>query len=158
MKWILCTLFLAVLLSCASAPAPEAPDPEAPVPPPETLAADTPADSSADSSAEKNRALEAMNKARSVKAEVAVKAVFDEAMTIYGRAESLVASGSAAGNVYLEAEKNFLAAYEAALAKREQAERQLALAREAVKQAEETAAAFDAGQEEGEEDSSEDSL
>jgi hypothetical protein len=153
MKWILCTLFLAVLLSCASAPAPEAPV-EAPVPPPETHTADTPADSSA----EKNRALEAMNKARSVKAEVAVKAVFDEAMTIYNRAESLASSGSAAGNTYLEAEKNFLAAYEAALAKREQAERQLALAREAVKQAEETAAAFDAGQEEGEEYSAEDSL
>jgi hypothetical protein len=93
---------------------------------------------------------------------VAVKTAFDEAMKIYDRAESLAASGSAAGGAsagaaYLEAEKNFLAAYEATLAKREQAEKQLALAREAVKQAEETAAAFEAGQEEGEEDSAEDS-
>jgi hypothetical protein len=84
-----------------------------------------------------------MNKARSIKAEVAVKAAFDQAMETYNRAESSAGSGLAAGETYLESEKLFLAAYEAARLKREEAQKQLMLAREAVKQAEETAALFE---------------
>jgi hypothetical protein len=143
MKWVFIVVSIGFLFSCASSPDPEAENPPAQAP------------GAADSSAEKNRALEAMNKARSVKAEVAVKAAFDGALEIYNRAESLAASGSAAGNTYLESEKLFLAAYEDARAKREEAERQLILAKDAVKQAEETAAAFD---EEQREDSPDDSL
>jgi hypothetical protein len=141
MKWIFIVLSAGLLFACASSPAPEG---ESSVPPQSSVPAQTPG--TPDSSAEKNRALEAMNKARSVKAEVAVKAAFNEAMERYNRAESLAASGSAAGDTYLESEKLFLAAYEDARLKREEAERSLTLARDAVKQAEENAAALDGEQ------------
>jgi hypothetical protein len=85
-----------------------------------------------------------MEKAKSIKAEVSVKARYNTALSAYTEAESLAAAGSAGGiEKYLEAEAAFLAAYDEALVKREEAERQLSRAREAIKTVEETAAEFD---------------
>jgi hypothetical protein len=85
-----------------------------------------------------------MNKAGSIKAEIAVKARYDAAFSVYTEAESLEAAGSADGiGKYLEAETAFLAVYDEATAKREEAQRQLSRARDAIKTAEDAAAEFD---------------
>jgi hypothetical protein len=126
-----------VFFSCKSAPAPE-PEPQ-PAPP---LSA---AEPQADVSADRSRAVEAMNLAKSVKADVAVKDAFNRALGVFNNAESLAASNSASAAVdqYREAEGLFLDAHKEALAKRDEAQRQLTLAREAIKSVEDDAAALD---------------
>jgi glycerol dehydrogenase-like iron-containing ADH family enzyme len=90
-----------------------------------------------------------MDKAKSVKAEVSVKARYDAAFSVYTEAESLAAAGSADGiGKYLEAETAFLAAHDEAKAKREEAQLQLSRARDAIKTVENDAANFDREQSE----------
>ncbi|MDR0720259.1 MAG: hypothetical protein LBF78_11550 [Treponema sp.] len=83
--------------------------------------------------------------AKSVKADVAIKDEFNRALEIFNKAESSEASHSvpAAAKQYREAEKIFLDAYNKAVAKRDEAQRQLTLAREAIKSVEADAAALD---------------
>jgi hypothetical protein len=86
-----------------------------------------------------------MEKAKSVKADVAVKDLFDAARKALDEGDARTAEDGAPQK-YREAEEGFLAAYESALAKREEALRQLDLAREAVRLAEEETAAYDEAQ------------
>jgi hypothetical protein len=139
MKKLFWLLPLAVFFSCKSAPAPVT-EPE-PQPLPPVSAAEPKADVSAD----RSKAVEAMNLAKSVKADVAVKDEFNRALGIFNNAESLAASNSvsSAADQYREAEGLFLDAHKEALAKRDEAQRQLALAREAIKSVENDAAALD---------------
>jgi hypothetical protein len=134
MKKLFWLLPLAVFFSCKSAPSPE------PGSPPSS-AVEQPAGVSAD----RNKAVEAMNLAKSVKADVAVKDDFNRALGIFNKAESLAASGSvpAAVDQYREAARLFLDAHKQAAAKRDEAQRQLTLARDAIKAAEADAAALD---------------
>ncbi|MDR2068787.1 MAG: hypothetical protein LBP71_02845 [Spirochaetaceae bacterium] len=92
----------------------------------------------------KARAVSAMDKAKSVKADVSVKARYNAAFSTYTEAESLAAAGSPDGiGKYLEAETAFLTAYDEAVVKREEAQRQLSRAREVIKTVEDDAAEFD---------------
>jgi hypothetical protein len=73
-----------------------------------------------------NRANAAREKAQSVKADLAVKADFDKAQATYKDAEGLLPAGGAPViEKFLEAEGLFLAAHDAAVAKREEARKQL---------------------------------
>jgi hypothetical protein len=138
---------LAVFFSCKSAPSPE------PQPSPSSNAVEQQADVSAD----RSKAVEAMNMAKSVKADVAVKDDFNRALEIFNNAESLAASGSvpAAVDQYHEAERLFMDAHSRAVVKRDEAQRQLTLAREAIKAVEEDAAALDQEQQTGGEEAAE---
>jgi hypothetical protein len=85
-----------------------------------------------------------MEQAKAVKADVSVKAQYAAGVSAYTEAEALAASLSpGSAEKYHQAETAFLSAYDQALVKREEAERQLARAREAIKTAEENAAEFD---------------
>jgi hypothetical protein len=114
------SLILIAFFSCASAPPPEEP------PKPES------GPTLPDVSAERARALDAKQKAQSIKAEVAVAEAFSDAQSVLDDAEASAsnASGGAAGK-FLDAEKRFLAAYDDAYLKRGEAQRQINLAREA---------------------------
>jgi hypothetical protein len=146
MKKNVLILFLAIalgtLFSCGSAP-PAAPPASPPLPqtPPR---ADPPPQQTEDFAEARVRAVNAMEKAKSVKADVSVKAQYAIAVSAFTEAESLAASLSP-GSIkkYLEAETAFLLAHDQSLVKREEAERQLARAQEAIKTAEENAAEFD---------------
>ena len=87
--------------------------------------------------AAQDRAQAAMEKAKSVKADVAVKTDFAGAMTVYDEAKA--ASGDAAIPKYLEAEGRFLAAHDLAVTKREEANKQLNKARSDIKAVEDEA-------------------
>jgi hypothetical protein len=139
-------VLLGFLFSCASSPPQERPAP--PPPPPAESPAPPPAapdrQKTTDFTEAKARAVSAMDKAKSVKADVSVKARYNSAFSAYTEAESLAAAGSTGGiEKYLEAETGFLAAHDEAIAKREEAQRQLLRAREAIKTAEDTAAEFE---------------
>jgi hypothetical protein len=102
-----------------------------------------------DLSAAKNRAVAARTKAQSVKAEVAVKEAYTRAQMTFDTAETQeIAGQAAAGETYLEAEKYFLAAFTDADAKRTEAQRQLNLAKDAIKGVESDAAALEQEQRE----------
>ena len=101
-----------VLFSCASAPAAD----------------------QVDLATAKGRAGDALAKAKTVNADVAVKADYDMAQTSYKAAQGLEASAEAqAIQGYLECERQALAAHDAALAKREEARRQLDKAKNDIK-------------------------
>ena len=87
--------------------------------------------------AAQDRAQAAMEKAKSVKADVAVKADYNNAMTVYDGAKA--ATGEAAIPQYLEAEGLFLAAHDVAVAKRDEARKQLDKARSDIKALEDEA-------------------
>jgi hypothetical protein len=145
LKKSLVLLVLLALCSCASSPPPppQTPATQTPAPPPEPQKTPSP-QQPIDFTAAKAQALSAMDKAKSVKADVSVKARYNTAVTAYTEAESLAAAGSAGGiEKYLEAEKAFLAAYDEAVAKREEAQRQLTRARDAIKAVEDESAEFD---------------
>jgi hypothetical protein len=90
--------------------------------------------------AEQGRATQAMNRAKSIKADVEFKKEFDAAQALFDEAESLKAvSEEESAQKYLEAETRFKAAYETAAAKRDEAQRQLDLAQEAIKSVEDAA-------------------
>jgi len=142
MKKILLVLPFFVLFSCASAPDKGiAPDDN-------SMQQSAAASVSADK--EKSRATDAMNKAKDIKADVAVKDDFSKALGVYNEAETLLASGpdktAAAAARYLESEKLFLEAYEKAKAKREEALKQLEKARADIKNVESDAAEMEAEQ------------
>jgi hypothetical protein len=84
-----------------------------------------------------------MNKAKSIKANIAAKDIYDSALESFNRAESSPASAAGA---YHEAERGFLAAYDQANAQREEALRQLNLAKTAIKDVEDEAAEIDGQQ------------
>ncbi|MDX9800403.1 MAG: hypothetical protein RBT69_03590 [Spirochaetia bacterium] len=139
MKKLLLLLPILFLYSCASAPE-KAVEPvvAAVVEPAQVFTADK----------EKTRATEAMNKAKSVKAEVAMKDEFNKALGIYNEANTLVSAGGekvkTAAAKYLESEALFLAVYEKSKIKREEAVKQLEKAKAAVKNVEEDAAELEA--------------
>jgi hypothetical protein len=129
---------LGLLFSCGSTPPAEAPEP-----PPQAQGS-PPKREPANFEEAQARAKSAMEKAQSIKANVSVKTQYEAAFSLYTEAESLAAAGSANGiKKYLEAETAFLAAYDAALAKREEAQRQLSRAREAIKAVEADASELD---------------
>jgi hypothetical protein len=144
---VLVCLFLVMLGACASAPPPSESPPEPP-PAVQRPAAEPESPSASGGAAERKRALEAMDKAMSIKAEVAVKDLFDAAQKALDEGDARAAAASAEDGgpprKYLEAEEGFLAAYDSAYAKREEALRQLQLARDAIKSVEEDAAAYEA--------------
>ncbi len=150
MKKLLLVLPFFVLFSCASAPVKENAADEAPAAAQTTAPAAPEAVTVETAEKEKNRAIEAMNKAKSVKADVAVKDEFGKALGIFNEAETLSASGAgnvaAAAGKYLESEVLFLEAYEKAKAKREEAVKQLDKAKADIKNVEEDAKAMEAEQ------------
>lgn len=100
-----------------------------------------------DVSAAKSGAVETMNKAKSVKADVAAKEQYDRAMAEYNAAESLAAAGSedeaAIVEKYTNAQNLFNAAYNTADAKRQAALRQLEKAKADIKNVENDASALE---------------
>jgi hypothetical protein len=87
-----------------------------------------------------------MEKAKAIKADVAVKEDFNKGLTAFNEGESLSASSSdesVTASKYIEAEELFLAAYNSAAAKREAALNQLNKAKEDIKTVEAEAEAAD---------------
>jgi hypothetical protein len=80
------------------------------------------------------RADAAREKAKSVKADLAVKEDFARGQAVYGEAEGLMpAGGDSAVAKFLEAEGLFLAAHDAAVVKRDEARKQLEKAKSDIK-------------------------
>ena len=134
MKKILIVLpfVILILFSCKSAPAP-------------TDGKDV-ADKVIDIATARSRAVDAMDKAKSIKADVALKDDYNSALDVFNNAEKdAQASGDilAVTNKYLESERLFLAAYDGTRAKREEAQRQLNKAKEDIKRVENEADAFE---------------
>jgi hypothetical protein len=120
-----------IFFSCASAP-----------PPPEK-----PAEEPMNFGTAKARALAAREKALEIKANVSLKDRYQAVQGIFSEAETLEASQSPQGiDKYLEAEKGFLDCYEQARVLREEAQRQLSRARDAIKEVETKAAELDRNQ------------
>lgn len=142
MKKLLLLLPILVLFSCASAPDKGSVTEET-----QTVQNITAAQNA---DMEKNRATDAMNKAKSVKAEVAVKEEFNKALGIYNEANSLASAGGesikTAAAKYIESEALFLASYEKAKVKKEEAMKQLEKAKADIKNVEDDAAALEAEQ------------
>jgi hypothetical protein len=137
-KRLLTTAVLVTMLitACASEPSPAAQQVPARRSIEEASAPKEPAAAVTD----RGRATEAMDKAKSLKADVAVKKEFEAAQALFDEAEALSAeSEEEAAQKYLEAEIQFNTAYEDAVAKREEALRQLNLARDAIKSVEDAA-------------------
>jgi hypothetical protein len=117
-----------IFFSCASAPAP----------------AEKPAEEPMNFGTAKARALAAREKALEIKANVSLKDRYQAVQGIFSEAETLEASQSPQGiDKYLEAEKGFLDCYEQARILREEAQRQLSRARDAIKEVEADAAELD---------------
>jgi hypothetical protein len=94
---------------------------------------------------ERGSAGDARERALSIKANVASASLFDPAQALLDEAESLAGSATAAtaGSIaekFAEAEKGFIAAYDDAYIKREEARKQLDLAQEAIRRVETEAA------------------
>lgn len=84
--------------------------------------------------AAQNRAGAAREKAESVKADIAAKDDFEAAQASYKDGEGLLPTGgTAAVEKFLEAERLFLAAHDAAVAKRDEASKQLEKAKSDIK-------------------------
>ena len=97
-----------------------------------------PAQPAVDLETAKSRADDALAKAKTAQADVAVKAEYDRAERAYNEAKGLEASAEAqAIEKYLECESTALAAYNAAIAKREEARKQLEKAKSDIKALEE---------------------
>jgi hypothetical protein len=139
-------LAAALIAACASEPQPAARSSSRAQSASRTPAAETPVRKEAFPE-EQDRATEAMNRARSIKANVEFKEEFEAAQALFDEAESLKAvSEEESARKYLEAETRFRAAYETAAAKRNEAQRQLDLALEAIKSLEDAAFGKGAGQ------------
>ncbi len=143
MKKILLILLSIILFSCASAP--EKPVEEEPV---------------AEEVKEKvsiteirNKAYSAMEKALSIKANVAVKEDYAQAEKMFNDAEALDASdpeaAAKAALIYLDAETAFNTVYEKAYEKRENALKELEMAKNEIKAVEEEAEAAEGSSEGG---------
>ncbi|MCL2706173.1 MAG: hypothetical protein FWE72_08205 [Spirochaetaceae bacterium] len=137
MKKILIVLpfLILFLFSCKSAPAPT-----------DLTDGTTVAEKAMDIATAKGRAVDAMDKAKSIKADVAVSDEYNSALDVFNDAEKEAQSASnllVATDKYLEAERLFLAAYESARVKKEEALRQLNKAKEDIRQLENEAEAFD---------------
>jgi len=151
MKKLLLLLPILVLFSCASAPEKAVEPAAVAVVQPEPSQAITEQIRETDAmNKAKAKATEAMDKAKSVKAEVAVKADFSKALGIYNEANTLAAAGGdkvkTATAKYLESEGLFLAVYEKAKLKKEEAMKQLEKAKADLKNVEDDAAALEAEQ------------
>jgi len=96
------------------------------------------------SDAARDKAQAAMEKARSVRADIAVMDDFTTGQATFNLAQSL--SGEAAIAKYQEAEKLFLAAHDTTVAKREEANKQLEKARNDIKALEQDVEMFKQGQ------------
>ncbi|MCL2480564.1 MAG: hypothetical protein FWF38_02520 [Spirochaetaceae bacterium] len=134
MKKILIVLPFVILFlfSCKSAPAPDADGANV--------------QKAIDIVTAKSRAVDAMDKAKSIKADVAVSDEYNSALDVFNEAEKDAQNPGdllAVTNKYLEAERLFLATYESARSKKEEAQRQLNRAKDAIKQVENEAEAFE---------------
>ncbi len=89
----------------------------------------------------KARAMSAIDKAKSIKADVAVKDEFNQAMQVFNNAES--SAEADAIKLYLQAEGLFTDAYNKAKVMRDAALDQLNKAKTEIKSAEDEAAAFE---------------
>ncbi len=138
MKKILLLLITIVMFSCASAPE------QPPVEQPEPEAVQKPV-SITDV---RNRAYSAMEKALSIKANIAVKDEYSEAKKMFDNAEALDASdpeaAAKAALIYLDAETAFNTVYDTAFTKRENASKELQMAKDDIKAVEEDADKADA--------------
>ena len=133
---------VALMISCGSSPE-AAPEPAAPPSVPQPAPAPAPAPDPSvpvDSSAARLRAVQAQDRARSIKADVAVKADFDNALNVFNAAETAADPISAYG----EAERLFLASYDKAKVLRDAALSELEKAKNEIKAAEDEAAAYEA--------------
>jgi hypothetical protein len=93
----------------------------------------------------RDKALAALESARSIKADVAAKDLFDPAMAAFNEAESLGSSSAAAANdKYLAAEQGFTAAYNKARDLRASAQDELTKAKQEIKNVESDAAELEA--------------
>ncbi len=131
---------VALMISCGSSPE-AAPEPAAPsVPEPAPAPAPVP-DSSVpvDSSAARLRAVQAQDRARSIKADVAVKADFDNALNVFNAAETAADPIAAFG----EAERLFTVSYDKAKVLRDAALSELEKAKNDIKAVEDDAAAYE---------------
>jgi hypothetical protein len=137
-NWLLTAVVLVITLitACASDP----PQNERPIPAARSASAAQNQKKPAAVETERSQASEAMNKAKSLKADVAVKKEFEEAQALFDEAEALsTKSEEEAAEKYREAEAQFNAAYNDAIAKRDEAQRQLNLALDAIKSVEDAA-------------------
>ena len=94
----------------------------------------------------KGRAVAAMEKAKSIKADVALKDEYNNALNVFDDAEKTAQTSKDEPVLiakYLEAEKLFLNSYEGTRAKRDEAQRQLNKAKEDIKRVENEADAFE---------------
>ena len=127
-----------ILFSCKSAPAPTPATDAAP-------AIDTTV-GLADVEEAKKRAVNAMNRAKSVRADVAARENFNNALAVFDEAEKEIptaANMAALNTKYFEAEMLFFTAYEDTILKRERAQRELNRAREVIRQVESDAESFE---------------
>jgi hypothetical protein len=130
---------MVVVFGCATAPAPSAPEEAGPAAP-----AAPPAPAAPLATAARNKALAAMEAAKSIKADVAVKDVYNTALTAFNEGEALGSSAPGADGKYLEAERGFTAAYNRAQELRSAAQNELTKARQDIKTAEDEAAEMEA--------------
>ena len=127
-KFFLIIPIIALFISCGSAP--------------ETTAPATPPPAATVNLADaKARAASALDKAKSIKADVAVKADFDKAMQVYNQAANAVEADAV--KQYLDAETQFLDTYNKAKTMRDAAMDQINKAKSDIKSAEDEAAAFE---------------
>ena len=130
--------FVALMISCGSSPE-AAPEPAAPsVPEPAPAPAPDPS-VPVDSSAARLRAVQAQDRARSIKADVAVKADFDNALNVFNAAETAADPIAAFG----EAERLFTVSYDKAKVLRDAALSELEKAKNDIKAVEDDAAAYE---------------
>ncbi|MDR0389103.1 MAG: hypothetical protein LBH73_03465 [Spirochaetaceae bacterium] len=94
-----------------------------------------------ESASGRDKALAALESARSIKADVAAKDIFDPAMAAFNEAEGLASSSAAAANEkYLAAEQGFTSAYNRARDLRRAAQDALDKAKEEIRNVENDAA------------------
>ena len=93
-----------------------------------------PAEQTVDLATAKSRATDALAKAKAVMADVAVKADYEKAQSSFKEAQGLETSAEAQAIAkYLECERTALASYNAAVAKRDEARKQLDKAKSDIK-------------------------
>ncbi len=143
MKKILLIFASIILFSCASTP--ETPVEEEPV--------KEEVQEKVSITEVRNKAYSAMEKALGIKANVAVKEDYADAEKMFNEAESLDASdpesAAKAALIYMDAETAFNSVYDKAFEKRENALKELEMAKEEIKAVEEEAEKTESGPEGG---------
>jgi len=134
MRKILLVLPFLILFACSSTPESGSSDGSSTSDKPSTVAE------------ARDRAATAMDKAKSIKADVAVKDEYNNALSAFNEAEDMNKSNAGQESVidkYMEAERLFLAVYDDALAKREEALKQMEKADSEIKEVEDEAQEYE---------------